>query len=144
MTGPAPVAAIDLTEFAAIINEARTDNNTCLLGTSLNNVPDVGLKGSMMVWDKDHLAYWERTQKESLAGLKANPNVCVFVRNPTKDRRTLRLLGTAQVVEDVATRERIWERVVQVEKDSDKEKKGLAVMIRIDRVRGGPGDLQKR
>ena len=139
-----PVASIELTQFAEIIDNARTDNNTCLVATSNDGWPDVGLKGSVMVWDKDHLAWWERSKRETLAALGANPRVAIFVRNPTRDRRTLRFYGTARVVEDPELRERVWDRVQQVEKDMDKDKQGVAVIVRVDRVRAGPLDIQRR
>ena len=73
-----------------------------------------------------------------------NPRVAILVRNPTRERRALRFYGTAQVVEDPDLRERVWDRVRQVEKDTDKEKQGVAVIVRIDRVRAGPFDIQRR
>jgi hypothetical protein len=97
-----------------------------------------------MVWDKDHLAWWERAQRETLAALGVNPRVAVFVRNPTRDRRTLRFYGEARVVDDPDLRERVWDRTVQLEKDMDKDKRGVAVIVRIDRVRAGISEIQRR
>ena len=45
---------------------------------------------------------------------------------------------------DLAERERIWQRVSQLEKDMDPEAKGIAVVMRVDRVRAGPADIQRR
>ena len=143
-----PVTEIDLTPFADIVDNARTDHEqgltTGLVATSNDGQPDLALKGSLMVWDKDHIAWWERARRETLAALGTNPLVAIFVRNPTRDRRTLRFYGTAQVVEDPALREQVWDRVRQVERDTDKEKQGVAVIVRIDRVRAGPLDIQRR
>ena len=97
-----------------------------------------------MVWDRDHLAWWERSKRETLAAVATNPRVAVFVRNPTRDRRTLRFYGTARVVDDPELREQVWSRVRQVEKETDKEKQGVAVIVRVDRVRAGPFDIQRR
>jgi hypothetical protein len=97
-----------------------------------------------MIWDKDHIAWWERARRETLVALGTNPVVAIFVRNPTRDRRTLRFYGTAQVVADPVLRERVWERVNQIEKDMDKDKQGVAVIVRVDRVRAGPFDIQRR
>ena len=143
-----PVTEIDLTPFADIVDNARTDHEqgltTGLVATSNEGLPDLALKGSLMVWDKDHLAWWERSKRETLAALGVNPRVAILVRNPTRDRRTIRFYGTAQVVEDPELRERVWDRVRQVERDTDKEKQGVAVIVRIDRVRAGPLDIQRR
>jgi len=143
-----PVTAIDLTAFSDIVDNARTDHEqaltTGLVATSNDGQPDLALKGSLMVWDKDHLAWWERSKRETHDAVGANPRVAIFVRNPTRDRRTLRFYGTAQVVTDPEVRERVWSHVRQIEKDMDKDKQGVAVIVRVDRVRAGPFDIQRR
>ena len=148
MASAPPITAIDLTEFSEIVDNARTDGDrgqsTGLVATSNGGQPDVALKGSLMVWDADHLAWWERGRLETEAAVRANPHVAVMVRNLTRDKRTIRFYGEARIVEDAELRERIWERVIQVEKDTDPEKNGVAIMVRIDRVRAGKLDIQRR
>ncbi|HEV8670170.1 MAG TPA: pyridoxamine 5'-phosphate oxidase family protein [Candidatus Limnocylindria bacterium] len=148
MASAPPVTAVDLTQFAEIVDNARTDGDrgqgTGVVATSNDGQPDVALKGSLMVWDVDQLAWWERGRAETEAAVRANPRVAVMVRNVTRDRRTLRFYGEARIVTDPELRERIWERVLQVEKDADPEKNGVAVLARIDRVRAGKFDIQRR
>jgi len=148
MASAPPVTAIDLVQFSEIVDNARTDGergqNTGVVATANDGRPDVALKGSLMVWDADHLAWWERGRAETEAAVRANPQVAVMVRNSTRDRRTLRFYGEARLVDDPALRERVWERVIQVEKDTDPEKNGIAVLVRIDRVRAGKFDIQRR
>ena len=143
-----PITAIDLLQFSEIVDNARTDGergqNTGVVATAHDGRPDVALKGSLMVWDADHLAWWERGRAETEAAVRANSRVAVMVRNSTRDRRTLRFYGEARIVDDPALRERVWERVIQVEKDTDPEKNGVAVLVRIDRVRAGKFDIQRR
>ena len=143
-----PVTAIDLTAFSDIVDNARTDHEqaltTGLVATSNDGQPDVALKGSLMVWDTDHLAWWERARRETYEALASNSKVAVFVRNPTRDKRTLRFYGTAQIVTDPEVREGVWSHVRQIEKDMDKDKQGVAVIVRVDRVRAGPFDIQRR
>jgi len=148
MAAAPPVTAIDLMQFSEIVDNARTDGErgqgTGLVATSNDGQPDVALKGSLMVWDADHLAWWERGRAETEAAVRANPRAAVMVRNLTRDRRTLRFYGEARIVDDVELRERIWGRVLQVEKDTDPEKLGVAVLVRVDRVRVGKFDIQRR
>jgi general stress protein 26 len=148
MAAAPPVTAIELSQFAEIVDNARTDGDrgqsTGVVATSNAGQPDVALKGSLMVWDADHLAWWERGRAETEAAVRANPHVAVMVRNVTRDKRTIRFYGEARIVDDARLRERIWERVIQVEKDTDPEKQGVAVMVRIDRVRAGKFDVQRR
>jgi len=145
---PPPITAIDLLQFSEIVDNARTDGergqNTGVVATANDGRPDVALKGSLMVLDADHLAWWERSRAETEAAVRANPHAAVMVRNIVRDRRTLRFYGEARIVDDPALRARIWERVVQVEKDTDPEKNGVAVLVRIDRVRAGKLDIQRR
>ena len=148
MASAPPITTIELTQFAEIVDNARTDGergqSTGVVATSNSGQPDVALKGSLMVWDTDHLAWWERGRAETEAAVRANPHVAVMVRNIVRDRRTLRFYGEAHVVDDAELRERIWQRVSQVEKDTDPEKQGVAVLVRIDRVRAGKFDIQRR
>ena len=144
MSSAPPITPIDLLVFAEIIDNARTDNNTGVVATIGRDGPDVALKGSLLVWDRDHVAWWERTLRETYAAIQNDPRVCVLVRNPARDRRTIRLYGTATIIDDLDLRERIWERVLQVEKDTDKDKKGAAVLVRVDRVRAGLDTVQQR
>jgi hypothetical protein len=148
MASAPPITAIELTQFAEIVDNARTDGergqSTGVVATSNKGQPDVALKGSLMVWDADHLAWWERGLAETEAAVRANPRVAVMVRNVMRDRRTLRFYGEARIVDDPELRERIWERVVPVEKDTDPEKKGVAILVRIDRVRAAKFDIQRR
>jgi len=148
MASAPPITAIDLTEFSEIVDNARTDGDrgqsTGVVATSNDGQPDVALKGSLMVWDADHLAWWERGRLETEAAVRANPRVSVMVRNLTRDKRTIRFYGEARIVEDAEPRERIWERVIQVEKDTDPEQNGVAVLVRVDRVRAGKFDIQRR
>src|SRR2546430_15069399 len=101
-----PVTAIDLTAFSDIVDNARTDHEqaltTGLVATSNDGQPDLALKGSLMVWDRDHLAWWERSKRETLTAVATNPRVAGFVREPTPDPRTLPLYGPAPNVDGPA------------------------------------------
>lgn len=141
---PPPITGIDLREFADAVDNARTDLNTGLVASAHEGWPDLSLRGSLLVLDTDHIAWWERGRRETYAGIETNPRAAVFVRNPTRDKRTLRFYGEARIVTDPAERERVWNRVVQVEKDMDPQRRGIAVIMRVDRVRAGPADVQRR
>lgn len=133
---------IDLTPYAEQINGALEAGTPCVLATSLDGQPDLAFKGSLMVWDGEHLAYWERSLMETYAGLRSSPRVAVLYRQPGQP--PLRFYGEARFVNDAALRERVWERVIPRERAQDPEKKGHAVLIRIDRVRQGRNVVQER
>src|SRR6266511_4755057 len=148
MAAAPPVTAIDLMQFSEIVDNARTDGErgqgTGLVATSNDGQPDVALKGSLLVWDADHLAWWERSRAETEAAVRANRNVAVMVRNIVAGPTNAASLWEASIVDDADLRERVWQCVVQVEKDTDPEKNGVAVLVRIDRVRAGRFDIQRR
>jgi hypothetical protein len=139
---PAPPPLIlDLTTFAEIVDNAYHNQAPMLIATSHRDQPDLAFKGSFMVWDRDHLAYWERGLNETLAGVQSNPNVAVLVR--PKGSPPVRFYGQAHLVEDPAQREAVWQRVIPEEQGRDPEKKGYAVLIRVDRIRRGPQSVTR-
>lgn len=123
--------------------------NVCLVATvSDNGIPSIGPKGSVLVYDDETIAYWERAMRGSWENLKANPNVTIFFRNPELRASgelpgggAARFWGTAEVVEGGAVREAVWDRVVDAEKERDPDKKGVAVLVKINRAEHLNGNL---
>lgn len=117
-----------------LINNALANGCPCVLATvSAEGEPDIGFKGSMMIFDKESLAYWERTRRQHLKNVKENPKVIVLFRDP-KTRINFRFHGTATVHESGPLRDQVMERTVKDEIDKDPERKGAAVVIRVDRI----------
>ena len=131
----------DLTHYADAVNNAFYNQAVCVIATSNGADVDLALKGSFMVWDHDHLAYWERGLNETLAAIRANPRVAVLVR--PKGASPMRFFGAASVVEDPAQREAIYQRVIPEEQGRDPDKKGVGVLIRIDRIRQGAQSITR-
>ena len=139
---PAPPAlTFDLTQYADAVNNAYYNQAVCVIATSNGNDVDVALKGSMMVWDHDHLAYWERGLNETLAAIRANPRVAILVR--PKGASPMRFYGSASVVESSADREAIFARVIPEEQARDPDKKGVGVLVWVDRIRQGPNSISR-
>jgi hypothetical protein len=138
---PPPPLTLDLKQYAEAVNNAYYNQAVCVIATSNGSDVDLALKGSFMVWDQDHLAYWERGLNETLAAIRINPRVAVLVR--PKGVPPMRFYGQASVVEDAATRAAIYARVIPEEQSRDPEKKGLGVLIRVDRIRQGPNSVTR-
>lgn len=116
------------------IDTALEQGCPCVVATvSKDGLPNIGYKGSVMVFDDTSLAYWERTLQGTLANVETNPNVMVLFRNPTT-RAAWRFLGKAAVHKQGALREQIMARTVQAELDRDPERKGYGVIIAVDTV----------
>src|SRR5438067_5910064 len=113
---------IDLTVFVADVDNALADGVPCIMATSDDGgLPDVALKGSVMVFDRDHLAYLKRSHGISIENLQRNPYVVVLYRNSSKRISARRFYGEAEVHTTGDTREQIRVRTVSREIEKDPE-----------------------
>jgi nitroreductase len=125
---------IDLNEFKEAIDGALANGTACVVATaSARGEPNISLRGSMMVFDAEHLAYWDRVHGRQQEHVGENPHVVVFYRDAPR-RNTWRFYGQATVYPEGPIREQVMARVVQRELDRDPERKGAAVLVRIDLV----------
>lgn len=123
------------------INSAFPDF-VCLMGTVLpNGFAQITPRGGIMVFDDEHLASWERGKGSSAAGLTDGTKVTIYFRKPPlRADGTLpkggiaRFYGTARIVKSGPAYEEVWRRLVQPEKDRDPDKKGFAVLIKVERA----------
>jgi hypothetical protein len=133
---------IDLTEMAELVDRSGPDGYVMLVATaSKAGAPDLAFKGSVMVWDQDHLAFWERAHGTTLKNLEENPQVALVYRNRDAGKNW-RFWGVAELLRDGEVREGIMGRTFQPELDRDPERKGVAVLIRVDKV-GGSSSQQR-
>ena len=124
---------IDLTPFTEGINNALTEGTFCVLSTCGDDGPDVGFKGSLQVFDDQHLCYWERTRSGHLANLRSDPGVAVMYFSGQRGKY-LRMYGRAELHEDGPTREQIMARTPAPELEKDPERRGIGVLVRVDRL----------
>lgn len=123
------------------VNHALANGCPCIIATtSANGEPDIGYKGSMMIFDNESLAYWERTRRQHLKNLLENPRVVVLFRDP-KTRINWRFHGVATVHEKGPIRDQVMARTVKDELDKDPERKGSAVIIRVNKVTNLAGEV---
>ncbi len=137
---------IDMTgEMKELVDRALSDGLSCTLGTAdKDGQPQLSLKGSVMVFDSETLAYWERAKRSALENVSENPRVVILYNNPEK-RIRWRFYGAAEVHESDAIREEVMARTVQAELDRDPERLGVAVLVKVDRINELSGNiLQER
>ncbi|HLH29585.1 MAG TPA: pyridoxamine 5'-phosphate oxidase family protein [Terriglobia bacterium] len=116
--------------------------NVCLVATALpDGFAQVTPRGSMMVFDDDHLAFWERGRGTTNANLKDGTKITVFFRKPELRQPDLlpkggivRFYGVATLHKSGPVYEQVWNRVIPPEKDRDPERKGFAVLVKIERA----------
>ena len=130
-----------------LIDNAWADGAPCLLATAGPNGPNISPKGSMIVFDDDHLAYWERSKKQALENLGTDKRVAVIYSNFKAQRDGvlesgfLRFYGTAALHESGPIREAIFAKLLPREQTHAGADVGIGVLIRIERsadVRGKP------
>ena len=120
-------------EMRALINNGLADGFPCMVGTaSSDGQPQISMKGSVLVYDQESLAYWERSKRSALENVGENPKVVIFYRN-TEKRLNWRFYGTATIHEADAVREDVMSRTVQAELDRDPDRLGVAV-VRLNKI----------
>lgn len=127
--------AIELTdEMRSALASALTDSAPVTVATAgAEGMPDIAFKGSSMVWDADHLAFWERSKGQTYRNMQENPKICLLYWNREK-RQMWKFFGEAALYEAGELRDQVMAKTNELELSRDPERKGVAVVIRIDRV----------
>ena len=133
---------IEITEqMKELVNRNHADEWDCTIGTvDKNGQPQLSLKGSVMVYDSETLAYWERAKRTALENVVENPKITVLYNNMT-DRIRWRFYGMAEVHESGFIREDVMSRIVDAELERDPERLGVAVLIKVNRISELSGTL---
>ena len=120
--------------------DAAFPEHVCLIGTVLGNgFAQITPRGSTQVYDDNHISLWERGRGTSTALLADGTKATVFYFN-LGAREVLpmggiaRLYGTATAHKSGPVYEKVWERLIEPEKKWDPDKKGWAVLIKVDRA----------
>jgi len=140
-TGEATTMIKMTDEMRDLIDNALANGTPCILATATKTgEPHMSYRGSMMVFDDASLAFWDRVKRQSLQHITENPQVCVLFRYPQK-RLIWQFLGEATVHDSGPVREQVMARAVQSELDRDPERQGVAVVIRVNKILLGNGDV---
>ena len=130
-----------------LIKSAWDDGYPCIVATGGPDGPNISVKGSMVVYDDNHLAYWERSKKQALANLAQDKRVCVMYanfkaqRDGILDSGFLRFYGTAALHESGPVHQKIFELLLPREQTHVGADTGIGVLVKIERagdVRGKP------
>ncbi|MFZ2006799.1 MAG: hypothetical protein WB697_20975 [Stellaceae bacterium] len=125
--------------------------NVCLLGSVLpDGFAQVTPRGGTMVYDDEHIGLWERGRGSSAGAMRDGSKLMVYFRKPSlREEGVLplggiaRFYGTATIYRSGPVYEEVWRRLVQPEKDRDPEKKGYAVLIKVERAEDLGGQALK-
>ena len=125
--------------------------NVCLVGSVLpNGFAQVPPRGGTMVFDDGHIALWERGKGSTSANLKDGTPLTVYFRKPQLREEGIlpkggiaRFYGRAKIHKSGPVYEKVWEKLVQPEKDRDPNKAGFAVLIEVERAEDLDGEPLK-
>ena len=144
-----PIAMTDL--HARFLAQAFDDGAPPLVGTaSKDGDPQISPKGTLAVLDPETLCFWERSYRSSYHALEENAKILVYCRNPARAKElpfrngALRFRGVARLAGDDATRRRVWDLSPAAEQARDPEKKGVAILIRVDLIEDLGGQVIMR
>jgi hypothetical protein len=116
-------------------------DNVCLVGSvQPSGYAQITPRGSVMVFDDDNMAIWERGKGSTTANIQSGTKLMIYYRNRAlRESGVLpaggiaRFYGVASVHKSGATYDKVWEKLIEPEKKGDPEKKGFAVLIKIER-----------
>jgi uncharacterized protein len=130
-----------------LILSAWDDGYPLLVASNGPQGPNITPKGSMIVYDDDHLAWWERSKRAVLDNLGHDKRVCIMYANFKAQRDGvlesgfLRFFGSVEMHESGPLREAIFAKLLPREQTHAGAEAGIGVLVRIDKaidIRGKP------
>ena len=116
--------------------------HVCTIGTCLpDGYAQITPRGSVQVYDDDHISLWERGRGSTTAHMHEGSKVTVYYQNFELVQSGVlpiagiaRLYGVASVHKSGPVYDKVWGRLIQPEKDRDPDKGGFAVLIKVERA----------
>ncbi len=130
-----------------LIRNAWDDGYPCLVATAGPAGPNISVKGSMVVYDDAHLAYWERSKRTALANLSHDKRVCIIYANFKAQRDNvlesgfLRFYGAVELHESGPIHDKIFNLLLPREQSHVGADTGIGALVKIERaiaMRGKP------
>lgn len=133
----APEPIVLTTAIRARINNAEEDLMPVLLGyVSGEGCPEQMYRSSIHVYGDDQLAFWNpRPDGRFLESIAAKPGMSAIYRH-SDTHEMLELSGRARVIDDEAEAQRIYDARPEIVQRADPDRRGVAVVIDLDRVTG--------
>ena len=109
-----------------------------------NGAPQLSFRGSTQAYSDQELAIWIRNPEgRILESIAKNPAVALIYGNFDPSARGFMIFrGRARVDGSDAVRNRVYEQAHAFERDKDKDRKGVALLIALDSVEGFFGGAQ--
>jgi hypothetical protein len=123
-------------EISALVSGALDTGNVLLLAAvDQDHKPVLSFRGSAAVFSDTQLSFWARNGSGgTLAAIKENPHVAFMYRSASVP--LLQFIGRARITDDSEERDRVFALAHERERASDPERKGRAVIVDLDEVKG--------
>lgn len=132
-------------EVRTMVNGALESATPMILASvDAEGRPRLTFRGSIQVFSDDQLGFWARNAEGStMENIAGNPHVAMMFRDPTT-RAMLQFAGRARVAAG-AERDRVFDNAPEFERRADPEKKGVGLIVDLDKVEGLLGfDAEKK
>ena len=126
-------------EIKDLVNGSLGSGNPILLAAvDAQSRPVLSFRGSTQVHSDDSLGLWVRNvEGGTIEAIRQNPQVALMYRSATVP--FVKFEGRARVATDPAERNQVFEAAPEREQKGDPDRKGLAVVIELDKVSGVVG-----
>jgi hypothetical protein len=123
-------------EIKALVAGAFDSGNVLLLAAvDKDHKPVLSFRGSTSVFSDTQLSLWARNADGgTIEAISNNPYVAIMYRSQSVP--LLQFIGRARIVDDPAERRRAFDLAPEKERASDPERKGRAVIVELDEVKG--------
>jgi hypothetical protein len=134
MPSPAPLKLTP--EIKSLVDKALEGGNPLILAVvDTDNHPHLSYRGSTQAYSDTQLAFWLRnTGGGTIAAIERNSHVALMYRSAKTPM--LQFKGRARIATDENERKKVFEASPEREQGMDAERKGIAVIIDLDRVEG--------
>lgn len=133
---PDPSPLIITPEIAELVTGAMDSGNILLLAVvDRDHRPVLSYRGSAAVFSDTQLSFWARNAEGgTVDAIRQNPQVALMYRSQAVP--LLQFSGRAHVTDDAGERERAFSLAHEREQKADPERRGLAVIVDLDEVKG--------
>jgi hypothetical protein len=123
-------------EISALVSGAFESGNVLLLAAvSAESKPLLSFRGSTAVFGDSQLSFWARNAVgETMVAIRQNPHVALMYRSQSVP--LLKFIGRARISDNADERDRAFNLAHAKEREKDPERKGRAVIIDLDEVKG--------
>jgi hypothetical protein len=132
---PPPLEVIPASARPLINNARANETPIAVAHTDENGDPSLTFRGSIQVWSDTALCAWIRQGEGGLArSIAKNPKLSLIYRDGA--RAMLMMQGRARLDPDDAVRQRVFALIPEQEQNHDPGRKGVAMIIELDRMQG--------